>query len=126
MHGIKASLLFLLVMTAIGEAAAQSLSTQPKASGMETDVTKIEQGDARGELGEHRPGGETKRGRSRTVALKAPFYLKRTFKYLPSNQFESLRSWTSADPTGVVPLARIECRRAHAVAGPASDHTGRA
>ena len=41
--GIKASLLFLLVMTGIGGAAAQSPSNQPKASGMEADVTKIKQ-----------------------------------------------------------------------------------
>ena len=35
-----------------------------------------------------------------------PFYLKRTFKYLPSDRFE-LEVVDSADPYGAVPLARI-------------------
>ena len=41
--GRRASLLFVLMMTGIGGAAAQSQSEQPKASSMETDVTKIKQ-----------------------------------------------------------------------------------
>jgi hypothetical protein len=40
---IKASLFFLLVMTAIDGAAAQSSSNQSKAGGMEADVAKIKQ-----------------------------------------------------------------------------------
>src|SRR5216683_3866858 len=40
-NGIKASLLFILVVTGCSGAAAQSPSNQPRASGMEADVTKI-------------------------------------------------------------------------------------
>jgi hypothetical protein len=36
-----------------------------------------------------------------------PFYLKRAFKYLPSDRFE-LEILNSADPHGAVPLARIK------------------
>src|SRR5712672_3681974 len=36
-----------------------------------------------------------------------PFYLKRAFKYLPSDRFE-LEIVNSADPNGAVPLARIK------------------
>jgi hypothetical protein len=36
-----------------------------------------------------------------------PFYLKRAFKYLPSDRFE-LEVVNSADPHGAVPLARIK------------------
>jgi len=36
-----------------------------------------------------------------------PFYLKRTFKYLPSDRFE-LDIVNSADPYGAIPLARIK------------------
>ena len=36
-----------------------------------------------------------------------PFYLKRSFKYLPSDRFE-LEIINSADPHGAVPLARIK------------------
>jgi hypothetical protein len=103
--GIKASLLFLLVMTAIGEAAAQSPSTQPKASGMETDVTKIKQtmlGNWESIAPEVRPSA----AKNADGSLK-PFYLKRAFKYLPSDRFE-LEIINSADPYGAVPLARIK------------------
>ena len=40
-HGIKASLLLVLLMTGVGGAAAQSSGNQAKASDMDTDVTKI-------------------------------------------------------------------------------------
>jgi len=103
--GIKASLLFLLVMAGIGEAAAQSTSTQPKASAMEADVTKIKQamlGNWESIAPEVRPSA----AKSAEGSLK-PFYLKRAFKYLPSDRFE-LEVVNSADPYGAVPLARIK------------------
>jgi hypothetical protein len=103
--GIKASLLFLLVMAAIGEAAAQSPSTQPKASAMEADVTKIKQamlGNWESVAPEVRPSA----AKNADGSLK-PFYLKRAFKYLPSDRFE-LEIINSADPYGAAPLARIK------------------
>ncbi len=103
--GIKASLVFLLVMAAIGEAAAQSPSTQPKASAMEADVTKIKQamlGNWESIAPEVRPSA----AKNADGSLK-PFYLKRAFKYLPSDRFE-LEIINSADPYGAAPLARIK------------------
>jgi hypothetical protein len=103
--GIKASLVFLLVMAAIGEAAAQSPSTQPKASAMEADVTKIKQamlGNWESVAPEVRPSA----AKNADGSLK-PFYLKRAFKYLPSDRFE-LEIINSADPYGAAPLARIK------------------
>jgi hypothetical protein len=103
--GIKASLLLLLVMTAIGGAAAQSPGNQPKASAMETDVTKIKQallGNWESLAPEVRPSA----AKNADGSLK-PFYLKRAFKYLPSDRFE-LEVVNSADPYGAVPLARIK------------------
>jgi hypothetical protein len=97
---IKSSLLFFLVT---GGAAAQSPSNQPRASGMETDIAKIKQamlGDWESIAPEVRPS------KNADGSLK-PFYLKRTFKYLPSDRFE-LDVVNSADPYGVVPLARIK------------------
>ena len=103
--GIKASLLLLLAMTAIGGAAAQSPGTQPKANAMETDVTKIKQallGNWESIAPEVRPSA----AKNADGSLK-PFYLKRAFKYLPSDRFE-LEVVNSADPYGAVPLARIK------------------
>src|SRR4051812_7760652 len=103
--GTKMSLLFLLVMTGVGAAAAQSPSTQPKASGMETDVTKIKQallGNWESIAPEVRPSAS----KNADGSLK-PFYLKRAFKYLPSDRFE-LEIVNSADPNGAVPLGRIK------------------
>jgi hypothetical protein len=103
-NGIRASLLFLLVMTAIDGAAAQSSNNQPKASGME-DVTKIKQamlGNWESIAPEVRPSA----AKNADGSLK-PFYLKRSFKYLPSDRFE-LEIVNSADPYGAVPLARIK------------------
>ncbi len=104
-NGIKASLLFLLVMTAIDGAAAQSSNNQPKASGMEADITKIKQamlGNWESIAPEVRPSS----AKNADGSLK-PFYLKRSFKYLPSDRFE-LEIINSADPYGAVPLARIK------------------
>jgi hypothetical protein len=99
--GMRASLLLLLVMT--GGAAAQSPSNQPKASGMEAEVAKVKAamlGNWESIAPEVRPS------KNPDGSLK-PFYLKRTFKYLPSGRFE-LDIVNSADPYGAVPLARIK------------------
>ena len=101
-QGIRASLLLLLVMTGFGGAAAQSPGNQPKASDMELDVAKIKQallGNWESIATEVRPS------KNPDGSLK-PFYLKRAFKYLPSDRFE-LNVVNSADPNGVVPLAQI-------------------
>jgi hypothetical protein len=103
--GRRASLLFVLMMTGIGGAAAQSPSEQPKASSMETDVTKIKQamlGDWTSIAPEVRPSAS----KNADGSLK-PFYLKRAFKYLPSDRFE-LEIINSADPYGAAPLVRIK------------------
>jgi hypothetical protein len=92
-------------MTAIGGAAAQFPGNQPKASAMETDVTKIKQallGNWESLAPEVRPSA----AKNADGSLK-PFYLKRAFKYLPSDRFE-LEVVNSADPYGAVPLARIK------------------
>jgi hypothetical protein len=100
---IGASLVLLLVMT--GGAAAQSSGNQSKASGMEADVTRIKQamlGNWESIAPEVRPSA----AKNADGSLK-PFYLKRAFKYLPSDRFE-LEIINSADPNGAVPLARIK------------------
>src|SRR5256885_3012446 len=103
--GIKASLFFLLMLTGIGGAAAQSPSNHRRASGMEADVPKIKEamlGNWESIAPEVRPSA----GKNADGSLK-PFYLKRAFKYLPSDRFE-LEIVNSADPYGAVPLARIK------------------
>ena len=102
---IRASLFLLLLTAGAGPAAAQSPSNQPKASSMETDVTKIKQallGNWESIAPEVRPSA----AKNADGSLK-PFYLKRAFKYLPSDRFE-LEIVNSADPYGAVPLARIK------------------
>jgi hypothetical protein len=99
----RAHVLFLLVMGAFDGAAAQSSSNQPRASGMETDVAKIKEamlGNWESIAPEIRPS------KNPDGSLK-PFYLKRSYKYLPSDRFE-LEIVNSADPYGAVPLARIK------------------
>jgi len=99
---IKASLLFLLVAAGLGGASAQSPGNQTKASNMEADVAKIKAamlGNWESIAPEIRPS------KNPDGSLK-PFYLKRAFKYLPSDRFE-LEIVNSADPYGAVPLARI-------------------
>jgi hypothetical protein len=101
------ALLLLLVMTGLvitrlGSAAAQSSNNQSRASAMEIDVAKIKQamlGDWESIAPEVRPS------KNPDGSLK-PFYLKRAFKYQPSDRFE-LDVVNSADPYGAVPLARI-------------------
>ena len=78
------------------------LPPQQGQSVVETDVTKIKQallGDWESIAPEIRPS------KNPDGSLK-PFYLKRAFKYLPSDRFE-LDVVNSADPYGAVPLARI-------------------
>ncbi|MEA2883567.1 MAG: hypothetical protein QOH32_2823 [Bradyrhizobium sp.] len=98
----RASLL-LLLMAGASAAAAQSPGP-PGASGMETDVTRIKAamlGDWESIAPELRPSAS----KNAEGSLK-PFYLRRAFKYLPSDRFE-LEIVNSADPYGAVPLARI-------------------
>ena len=103
--GIRASLLLLLVLTLSGGAAAQSPSNQPRASAMEADVAKVKEamlGNWESIAPEVRPSAS----KNADGSLK-PFYLKRAFKYLPSDRFE-LEIVNSADPYGAAPLARIK------------------
>jgi hypothetical protein len=100
---IRASLLFLLVMTGFSGAAAQSPGNQPKASGIEADLAKVKEAM----LGSWESiAPEVRPSKNPDGSLK-PFYLKRAFKYLPSDRFE-LEIVNSADPYGAVPLARIK------------------
>jgi len=102
---IVSSLLLFLAICGIGGVAAQSPSDQPRASGMETDVAKIKEamlGNWESIAPEVRPSAS----KNADGSLK-PFYLKRAFKYLPSDRFE-LEIVNSADPYGAVPLARIK------------------
>jgi len=72
---------------------------------MEADVPKIKEamlGNWESIAPEVRPSA----GKNADGSLK-PFYLKRAFKYLPSDRFE-LEIVNSADPYGAVPLARIK------------------
>ena len=104
-YGIKASLALVFMMAVVGGAVAQSASKQTKAKDMEIDVAKIRQamiGTWESIAPEVRPSASENPDGS----LK-PFYLKRLFKYLPSDRFE-LEIVNSADPYGAVPLARIK------------------
>src|SRR5260370_34449905 len=110
---IRSSLLFYLVIGGIGGAAAQPASNQPRASGMETDTAKIKEamlGNWESIAPEVRPS------KNSDGSLK-PFYLKRAFKYQPSDRFE-LEVVNSADPYGAVPLARIKIGGAIFLRGP--------
>ena len=103
--GMSASVLFLLVMTGFGGVAAQSPGNQRRENGMETDVTKVKEvmlGNWESIAPEVRPSAS----KNPDGSLK-PFYLKRAFRYQPSDRFE-LEIINSADPYGAVPLARIE------------------
>ena len=103
LKSIQTSLL-ILALAGSGEAAAQSSNTQAKANSMELDVTGLKQallGDWESIAPEVRPSA----AKNADGTLK-PFYLKRAFKYLPSDRFE-LEIVNSADPYSAVPLARI-------------------
>ena len=100
--GIGAALVLLLAMMGPGGAAAQSPGNQPKANAMEADVAKLKEsllGNWESLAPEIRPS------KNPDGSLK-PFYLKRAFKYLPSDRFE-LDVVNFADPYGAVPLVRI-------------------
>jgi hypothetical protein len=101
-RGIQASLLFLLMTTAFGGAAAQSQSDQPRATGME-DVAKVKQAM----LGNWESIAPEIRPSKNPDGSMKPFFLKRAFKYLPADRFE-LDVVNSADANGAVPLARIK------------------
>lgn len=103
LKSIQTSLL-ILALAGSGEVAAQSSNTHAKASNMELDVTGLKQallGDWESIAPEVRPSA----AKNADGTLK-PFYLKRAFKYLPSDRFE-LEIVNSADPYSAVPLARI-------------------
>ncbi|CUU14826.1 hypothetical protein ABIB94_007600 [Bradyrhizobium sp. JR7.2] len=103
LKSIQTSLL-ILTLAGSGEVAAQSSNTQAKANNMELDVTGLKQallGDWESIAPEVRPSA----AKNADGTLK-PFYLKRAFKYLPSDRFE-LEIVNSADPYSAVPLARI-------------------
>lgn len=100
---IRVSLL-VLALAGFGEAAAQSTNNQSRANGMELDVTALKQamlGNWESIAPEIRPNA----AKNPDGSLR-PFYLKRTFRYQPSDRFE-LEIVNSADPYGAVPLARI-------------------
>jgi hypothetical protein len=100
---IQAAVL-ILTLAGAGGAAAQSPNTQAKGTGMEQDVAGLKQamlGNWESIAPEVRPSA----AKNADGTLK-PFYLKRAFKYLPSDRFE-LEIVNSADPYGAVPLARI-------------------
>ena len=104
---VKASLLVLLMMGGTGAVEAQTPPSQSKATGAETDVKKIKDkllGNWESIAPEIRPS--TLKNADGTLK---PFYLKRAFKYLPSDKFE-LEIVNSADPYGAVPLAKIKIR----------------
>ena len=118
LKSIQTSLL-ILALAGSGEAAAQSSNSQAKANSMEQDVAGLKQamlGDWESIAPEVRPSA----AKNADGTLK-PFYLKRAFKYLPSDRFE-LEIVNSADPYGAVPLARIrigghmQWRGAHPIA----------
>jgi hypothetical protein len=97
-----ASLLLVVAATGLGGAAAQSPGNQQRASGMETDAAKIKEA-MRGSW--ESIAVEIRPSKSPDGSLK-PFYLRRAFKYEPSDRFE-LEIVNSADAFGAVPLARI-------------------
>ena len=101
--GIRVALL-TLALAGAGEAAAQSPNDQSKANGMETDVAGLKQAML-GEWESIAPEVRPSAANNPDGSLK-PFYLKRAFKYQPSDRFE-LEIVNSADPFGAMPLARI-------------------
>ena len=104
--GIKASLFFLLMLTGIGGAAAQSPSNHRRASGMEADVPKIKEamlGNWESIAPEVRPSA----GKNADGSLK-PFYLKRAFKYLPGGGGTMIDLNTLLPPNSPWVLTRAE------------------
>jgi hypothetical protein len=102
----RIALLSIVVLaTAATAAVSQTPNPQRKRSGVETDVTKIK-GALLGEWVSIAPEVRPSASKNADGTLK-PFYLKRSFKYLPSDRFE-LEIINTADPYGAVPLARIK------------------
>jgi hypothetical protein len=102
----RIALLSIVVLaTAATAAVSQTPNPQRKRSGVETDVTKIK-GALLGEWVSIAPEVRPSASKNADGTLK-PFYLKRSFKYLPSDRFE-LEIINTADPYGGVPLARIK------------------
>lgn len=103
-RSIGGSLLLVLALIAgIDSAAAQSTTgVSPKAGSMETDVKEIKEAM----LGNWESIAPEIRPSRNPDGLLKPFYLRRAFKYLPSDRFE-LDVVNSADPYGEVPLAKI-------------------
>lgn len=95
----------LLLAIAATAAVAQAPKSQQKASGVVTDVPKIKKAML-GEWESVAPEVRPSASKNADGTLK-PFYLKRAFKYLPSDRFQ-LEIINSADPYGAVPLARIK------------------
>ena len=95
----------IFVLAIAFTAAAPTINAQGKASGVETDITKIK-GALLGEWVSIAPEVRPSAAKNADGTLK-PFYLKRAFKYLPSDRFE-LEIINSADPYGAIPLARIK------------------
>jgi hypothetical protein len=98
-------LLSIFVLAIAFTAAVPTINAQGKASGVEIDITKIK-GGLLGEWVSIAPEVRPSVAKNADGTLK-PFYLKRSFKYLPSDRFE-LEIINSADPYGAAPLARIK------------------
>ncbi len=124
-NGLRASLVLLLVMAGYGGAAAQSPSNQPKATGMETDVSKSSKPSKRcSETGRASLPrcGECKQGPGRFAQAVLP---------QARVQISAVRSVRIGDRQLGRPLRRRAAgadhdRRAHAVARSASDRSRRA
>jgi hypothetical protein len=86
-------------------ALSQAPTTQQKGSDVQTDIGQIKKA-LLGEWASIAPEIRPSAAKNPDGTLK-PFYLKRSFKYLPSDRFE-LEIINSADPNGAVPLARIK------------------
>lgn len=95
----------LMLASAVIAPAAQTPQAQQKATEMNANIETTKRallGEWQSIAPEVRPSAI----RNEDGTLK-PFYLKRAFKYLPSDRFE-LEIVNSADPYGAVPLARIK------------------
>lgn len=100
--GIALSSILALAVAAT-PALAQAPAAQQKGSDVQTDIGQIKKA-LLGEWVSIAP--EIRPSKNPDGTLK-PFYLKRAFKYVPSDRFE-LEIINSADPNGAVPLARIK------------------
>jgi hypothetical protein len=105
MHRARRLLAPVLVLMLGPAALAQApAAQQPKATAMDADVGNIKQA-VLGEWVSIAPEVRPSASKNADGSLK-PFYLRRTFRYLPSDRFE-LEIVNSADPFAAAPLARI-------------------